>query len=131
MVSASARATVLNRFSHSAWSSQQFGVGVLDHLLQVGNFERPVLTVLLLFVGEELQQRAFVAAVGVLRVVEEREQLVKLGLSQRVVLVVVALVLLIVAPIQTAIVVLTRSTIATLRNSSSFVPPSLFVSVLR
>ena len=34
-------------------------------------------------------------------------------------------------PIQTAIVVLTRSTTATLRNSSSLVPPSLLVSVLR
>ena len=33
----------------------------------------------------------------------------------------------IVVPIQTAIVVLTRSTTATLRNSSSFVPPSLLV----
>src|SRR5262245_9694921 len=37
----------------------------------------------------------------------------------------------IVVPIQTASVVLTRSTTATLRNSSSLVPPSLFVSVLR
>ena len=34
-------------------------------------------------------------------------------------------------PIQTAIVVLTRSTMATLRNSSSLVPPSLLVIVLR
>ena len=37
----------------------------------------------------------------------------------------------IVVPIHTANVVFTRSTTATLRNSSSFVPPSLFVSVLR
>ena len=36
-----------------------------------------------------------------------------------------------VVPIQTAMVVLTRSTTATLRNSSSLVPPSLLVSVLR
>ena len=36
-----------------------------------------------------------------------------------------------VEPIQTAIVVLTRSTTATLRNSSSCVPPSLLVMVLR
>src|SRR5262245_63310689 len=37
----------------------------------------------------------------------------------------------IVVPIHTAIVVFTRSTTATLRNSSSLVPPSLLVSVLR
>jgi len=36
-----------------------------------------------------------------------------------------------VVPIQTAMVVLTRSTRATLRNSSSLVPPSLLVIVFR
>ena len=36
-----------------------------------------------------------------------------------------------VEPIQTVIVVFTRSTTATLRNSSSIVPPSLLVGVLR
>ena len=72
-----------------------------------------------------------VLAVGVFGIVEDGEEPEVFFLRDGVVLVVVALAQPIVVPIQTDIVVLTRSTTATLRYSSRSEPPSLLVCVLR
>ncbi len=61
----------------------------------------------------------------VVRVVEDRKQLVVLSLRERIVLVIVALAQAIVGPSQTANVVLTRSTTAACRNFEIDAPFSI------